>query len=167
MTLITTAPVSQDIDAKVQQLLHPPKSNVDIDLELLSYGKNAIPHLIKVIDVNEKGFVGFMDPLDSRIPDAMYNSLGMRAAFEIELMLAIDAKASLKSKKHDHVFRYGYIVRRVEKEQLKAMTNEDMKIIKAIYLNWWNQNKTKNIDQLRNDWKKGVQPLSKSAFVWI
>jgi len=167
MTLVTTAAVSQNIDTKIQRLLHPEKSDADISPEPLSYGKDAIPHLIKVIDVNEKAFIGFKNPLDSRIPDAMYNSLGMRAAYEIELILATNEKAKLKDRKYNHLFRYGYIVRDVEKEQLKAMTNADMKIIKAIYLKWWNQNKTKNIDQLRNDWKKGYQPLSKSAFIWI
>jgi hypothetical protein len=167
MTLVTTVAFSQNIDQKIRRLLHPEKSDPDISLEILSYGKDAIPHLIKVIDVNEKGFIGFKDPFDSRIPDAMYNSLGMRAAYEIELILATDERANLKNKKYNHLFRYGYIVHNVEKEKLKSMANEDMKIIKAIYLKWWNQNKTKSINQLRNDWKRGHQPLSKSAFIWI
>lgn len=167
MTLVTTAAASQNIDEKVQRLLHPEKSDMDISLELLSYGKDAIPFLIKVIDVNEKGFIGFKDPLDSRIPDAIYNSLGMRAAYEIELILAMDERANFKNKRYNHLFGYGYIVRTVEKEQLKAMTNEDMKVIKAIYLKWWGQNKTKNINQLKNDWQKGHQPLSNSGFIWI
>nr|WP_294950177.1 hypothetical protein [uncultured Mucilaginibacter sp.] len=168
-TCLTTIAHGQSIDEKIQRMLHPKPGDPDVSLEFIRYGKSAIPNLIKVIDADGKTLMGFMDPLSSTIPDAMYNSVGMRAAEEIEWILAGENGAKIKTDKkfNARLFYYGYIVRDAEKEQLKAMENKDMKVIKDIYLKWWERNKHKTINQLRSDWKMGKRPLSKSGFIWV
>ena len=167
MICITTVSFGQSVDNKIQHLLHPQKGDTNVTSELLSYGTDAIPHLIKVIDVKEKGFMGFQDPRSSFIADGtIHNSLGIRAAYVIELILAMD-KESYLQKNSGRLYHYGFIVRDSEKEKLKAMENGDMKIIKALYLKWWDHNKSKTISQLRSNWKKGNRPLLKSAFIWV
>jgi hypothetical protein len=168
-TCLTTVALGQNIDEKIQRVLHPKPGDPDVSLEFIRYGKSAIPNLIKVIDADGKTLLGFLGSNDSTIPDAMYNSVGMRAAREIESILAGEKGAKIQTDKkfRPRLFYHGYIVREAEKEQLKAMENKDMKVIKDIYLKWWNSNKHKTINQLRSDWKTGKRPLSKSGFIWV
>lgn len=149
--------------------------------EIHSYGKEVIPYLISHIDIERHGVAGFFNPYESNLQGMVIDSpMGINYAYMIELIMAKD------SIKDNYVFGDGYsswektmepynmygqcvIIRKkdINCPTVSKTTYEDMKIIKAIYSNWWETNKTQNLDSLRKEWSKIGSPLLNSSFMWI
>ncbi|RFM26423.1 hypothetical protein [Deminuibacter soli] len=123
-------------------------------------GKSIIPYLIEVIDKKQTGLLGYQDPLSSRIyPFIINNYVGIRAAYIIEHILANTEK--------DRLFNYCVILRVLrEKPIMDSLTIEDMVAIKKIYMNWWQTNRLKPMEELSKDWSNNKRPLSNSIYVW-
>jgi hypothetical protein len=120
--------------------------------------------LIEKIDTNRKfGIVGFEPrPEQSYIPNGLLNNyLGIRAAYLIELLLSRDSY-NLQEKRR--VYGYALIVK---DDNYDRLSYQDMVEIKRIYLNWWNENNHKTLQQLRAEWKEGKRPLSGQPYKWI
>ena len=115
---------------------------------LKKIGKAAIPYLIDVIDRPQMGFIGFVDPTESTIhPARLNNYTGIRAAHLIEYILSDTS--------HPRIYHYSVIVQAKSGDWLESLNIDDMKAIKRIYLNWWNNNQTKSLSQLTRERKKG------------
>lgn len=138
-------------------------------------GKEAIPCLIKLIDVHEKFMVGMLDPRSSYIPPFMFqNYRGIDAAYLIELILStdsltlgnvVDLKETINSYK---IYHYCVIVKTEQtKPILEPLNYQDIQAIEGIYLDWWGKNKNKSILVLRQEWKEHKRILDKSSYTWI
>jgi len=148
----------------------------NIYLETFKIGKPAIPLLIEYIDGDNKRIVGFPNPYSSTIGAFdIPNYEGIIAAYAIELILAKDSlsgnKITYEGTTQINPFKiYSYcVIARVENgvETQKELTLDDMKIIKNTYRTWWNKNKDKSIEELRNEWKQGKFILSNSGYKWV
>jgi hypothetical protein len=129
-------------------------------LRVLKIGKPVIPYLISVIDSENLGFVGFQDPRSSFYYGLDYNYCGIRAAYMIEYILANQIN-------EQWMYENCVIVKKSNNKPLKKrLSYKDMKEIKKIYQKWWNDNKKKTLDELREDWKKDKDPLTNSSFMW-
>lgn len=127
--------------------------------KLKSMGKESIPYLIEVIDVKEKGFVGFQDIKSSTLYPVHVNYCGIIAAYMIERLLA-----NQDSKK---LFNLCVIVKlKDNKPEMNSMSYEDMKDIKKIYLDWWKENKSKSNLELSKEWGISNNTLKGSNYIW-
>jgi hypothetical protein len=138
-------------------------------------GKSAIPCLIDLIDKDNKSFVGCLNPLSSYIPPFIINNyIGINAAYLIELILSSnsllgdsstdwrDATNSFK------IYHYCVIVKiKGNKPVLEPLHYHDMKAIKGIYLDWWEANKDKPIQELRKMRTDNNHILDGSNYQWI
>jgi len=138
-----------------------------------SYGKDAIPCLIETIDENKIIVQGFMDRQSSYLPP-LNNYSGIESAYIIEFILAkesVDPNYNFNTSKGENPYRIyhsGLIVKAEEKyPSYKALKYEDMILIKKIYFQWWQKNKSKSIEQLRKDWKENNRPLKNTKYKWI
>lgn len=140
-----------------------------------SMGKDVIPCLISFIDRDKKSVVGFQDPKSSTIHSFTFkNYIGIKAAYLIEFILSKDTVESVKSNyweqqtKPYNLFGYSIIVRTENDNPiLKPLDYEDMKVLKGIYLKWWQLNKGKSIEVLRKEWKENKRILNYSKYKWI
>jgi hypothetical protein len=138
-------------------------------------GKDIIPCLIDFIDINKKTFIGFQDPKSSNIyPFISDNYIGIRAAYLIEFVLSKDTITTSKSDLWEQeiepyrIYKYGVIVNTQNKEPIpKSLNSEDIKVLKEIYLKWWQSNKEKPLEQLRKEWKENKHILDNSSYKWI
>jgi len=66
------------------------------------------------------------------------------------------------------IFEYGIIVKRINKIQiLNPLYHTDMVEIKKIYLSWWENNKSKSIEQLRKEWIQNGSILNTDGnYLW-
>ncbi|WP_455585701.1 hypothetical protein [Bacteroides sp.] len=143
--------------------------------EIFMSGKNSIPCLIDLIDTDNKELiVGFQDPLSSVINPFMTNYVGMKYAYLIEFILSQDRIEVVKGNNWKEmispycIYKYGIIVTKNENNRpvLKPLTYKDMKLIKKMYRNWWEENKGKSIEVLRKEWKTNGPVLS-GNYIWI
>ncbi len=156
------------------RILHNPSQNIDninVFSELHKKGKEAFPVLISSIDINKKIFVGFKNPRSSTIYPIYFNFAGIKSAYIIEFILSnkknINVDADILEKSPYNIYTYSVIVKKNnDKPIMEALTLKDMKIIKELYLNWWSANKSKSLDQLREDWKNNRRPLENSNYDW-
>jgi len=133
--------------------------SIDLYSNFKKTGKEAIPYLINVVDRNVQGFVGFQDYNSSTLYPIHLNYVGIRAAYIIEYILA-----NTNNKK---IFNYGIIVKLIDdKPVMQPLTYEDMKALKALYQNWWEDNGSKSITELVGDWKNNKRALTNSCYKW-
>jgi hypothetical protein len=149
------------------------QKNVYYETHLM--GKDAIPCLIDFIDTDKKSIVGFQDPKSSTIYSFNFkNYIGIEAAYLIELILSKDSIETVKSNEWEQnvkpyrIYGYGVIVKIRNKEPiLEPLDYGDMKVLKDIYLKWWQSNKEKSIELLRKEWKENKHILNNSNYKWI
>ncbi len=159
---------SQNLKQSASQYVYGKRDSVTISF-IYETGKEVIPVLIDLIDIDKKGMPGFSNQFSSNI-DLSKKYLGMNAAFMIELILSTD-------KDYLPLIRYqgtslvtpvdgissGIIINKIS---LKPLSKDDMKEIKEKYLQWWDLNKNYSLEKIRIKWKAGDRPLSDSNYLW-
>ncbi len=141
-------------------------------IELHALGKKAIPPLIDAINDDSMTFICLNNPISSTISQgSLSNYSGILAAYMIELILARD-KLHLGgsgnsvwvfgSDPQNYIYDNGFIARNDGGD----LMHRDIKDISEIYRTWWEQNKSRSIEGLRDDWQNNVRPLSGSDYHW-
>jgi hypothetical protein len=140
-------------------------------LELHKMGKNAIPLLIDGIGCNKRiAAATLSNPMDSFLSFDKICS-GVINAYLIELILAreeiiqknfFESPFILGHDQQNYLYLKGFITNR----RGKLINKHDMTRIKMILKRWWEKNKDKAIEQLRDDWKNNFRPLSGSGYNW-
>ncbi len=168
---------NQDTIVETPVLGFPP----NVMKEIHSYGKDVIPYLISQIDMDNYNVAGFVNPYDSNLENTVIGSpLGVNYAYMIELILGKDTIMDSiyfaegynvwnEKMKPYRLYRQCVIIRKKDQNNPKnsKISFDDMKSIKSIYFNWWNNNKDENLDFLRKKWKEEGSPLQKSPYMWI
>jgi hypothetical protein len=132
--------------------------------EFFEMGKELIPELISFIDLNQIGFMGYHNASSSYIGPYSFNFTGMRAAYLIEYILSDEYVANYhKLRRHKFIYRLGIIF---QKGQEEALHLNDMKAIKKKYATWWEKNKFKSLDELKEDWRENKRALNNTAYEW-
>jgi len=140
--------------------------------KVFNEGLMVMPILIEFIDLKQKSRVGFHDPSSSSFYEFSQNNYkGIKAAYLIEYLLAIDSIESGKIDKQINTFNiygYGVIVRQNNGDAIKKpLTYDDIKKVKQIYEDWWSRNKNKTLHQLRDEWQQKGSVLTGSNYKWI
>ena len=139
--------------------------------ELHEGGKKSIPLLIREISDNTKILCQIQNPKYSFYGEAN-TYFGVLSAFVIELIIGretLSTENSLKSQfllggdYNNYVYTKGVII---DEENNRSITEADLIEIRKIYEAWWEKNKSKSIEQLRNDWRNNIRPLSGSKYHW-
>lgn len=158
--------------SKITELFRKAKYQ-ELYIEAAPRGKQLIPCLINEIDLDEKGFVGFLDPNSSNIPPYHTNNYkGIQAAYLIESILCSnDSIAVLES---EDLFmktaglKKGIIVKVDNNEaSLKPLEYDDMKILKSIYKDWFHKVENLTITEIKKKIKSGEMILEGSQYKWI
>jgi hypothetical protein len=150
--------------------------------EMLSLNKQIIPCLIDSIDTQRTSFVGLVDPRSSYIENWNINQIGIKYAYNIDYILSRDSVETIMQTWDDNedfvhwaertkpyrIYYFGVIVKQDDNGQsiFEPLTHEDMVIIKKMYSEWWEENKEKPIETLREEFKTGNRIL-KLPYVWI
>ena len=149
--------------------------------EIHSYGKDIIPYLISHIDIMQNGLAGFINPYDSNLRNKIIGCpLGVNYAYMIELIMAKDTIVDnihyadgnnvwYEKMKLYRLYGQCVIISKLDlnNPKDKKINFDDMKAIKAIYNDWWESNKDKNLDALRKKWREEGSPLQNSPYMWI
>jgi hypothetical protein len=139
-------------------------------LSLFSLREKAIPILIHEIDSDEKKSSILSAPMNSNIEGPINCYCGIVAAYLIETLLAkthlVLENPSLGwfwgSHNDDYVYQQG-IVKKSNGQLIKA---SDLSKIQALYLRWWQAHKAMSLEDMRQDWQKGLTPFAHSDFHW-
>lgn len=159
------------------------KSLFDITYEeALSLNKQIIPCLIDSIDISGTSFIGFFNPMSSYIDNYRFNQKGIKNAYLVDYILSKDSVEIVNktwNKEGDvmhwaeqtkpyRIYNIGVIVKQSDHHKLilEPLTPSDMVKIKKMYLNWWENNKDKPIEILREKFRKGTKILQ-LPYVWI
>jgi len=148
--------------------------------EVLLLNKQIIPCLIDSIDTQETSVVGYKNPISSYIANYHFNQIGIKYAYNIDYILSKDSIETVMqtlSDNEDHweektksyrIYNIGVIVKKGKNNQLilEPLTHEDMINIKKMYFDWWEKNKNKSIETLREEFRKGNKILQ-LPYVWI
>ena len=150
----------------------------------LALNKQIIPYLIDSIDIERTSFfIGFRNPTSSFIGSYhMNNQKGILDAYCIDFILSKDSIETVEKILSDddyltrwqkqiepyRIYGLGVIVKQDENDKpiLEPLTHEDMVIIKKMYLDWWEKNKEKPIETLREEFKNGNKILQ-LPYIWI
>jgi hypothetical protein len=134
-------------------------------------GKPAIPLLINRIENTRPVKIILASPLESYIEKAdLVRPQGVLAAYLVEWVLAIDSMnldEFMKSPfpfgddSHNYIYPWGRLV-----IGGRMAVAEDLIAIKNIYQEWWRRNGSKELSELRIEWKHNIRPLSGTAFSW-
>ena len=94
--------------------------------------------------------------------------MGIFAAYLIELILAKENFGSeIENENPYKIYKYAVIIKTDNNEKImQPLVFDDMKKVKMIYIDWWDKNKNKSMDELRSDWKDNNRVLNNSEFVW-
>ena len=150
--------------------------------KILSMNNQIISCLIDSIDIQKTLFVGFKNSMSSYIGKYHINRGGIIYAYLIDYILSKDSIETVikywsdnedflhweEKTKPYRIYNFGVIVKQDEngKPILEPLTHEDMVKIKKMYLDWWEQNKDKSIEILREEFRKGNKILQ-LPYVWI
>ena len=142
--------------------------------ELFQLGTAAIPYLVEEIDRGDIVPNLLQSPLGSIVTENHTQiCTGAYAAYVIEMILALDQidKTSFftnafffGSELKNYLFLDGFIV--YENNECVSKNKKEMKRIAQIYREWWEQNSSKSLPQLKAEWKQGRTPLSGSGYQW-
>lgn len=147
-----------------------------------SKGKIIIPDLIKKIDFRNEVVLHLFDPLSSKICISLSldEYIGVFYAYLIELILKKDdIFTPLTYSPHSTEYNYGsgiiFCCCRIAPRNLNAdcstslvdLTYRDIMKIKQVYTEWWANNKDKSLEELREDYKNGIRPLTNSDYEWF
>ncbi|MDR2854031.1 MAG: hypothetical protein LBV31_01855 [Prevotellaceae bacterium] len=150
--------------------------------EVLPLNKQIIPCLIDSIDTSTTSLIGFKDPVSSFIGNYHFNLYGIKYAYLVDYILSIDSIETVnktwnesenflhwaEETKPYRIYNIGIIVKQDENDKpiLEPLTYDDMVKIKKMYFDWWEQNKDKPIDILKEEFRKGNKILQ-LPYVWI
>jgi hypothetical protein len=149
--------------------------------EILSLNKQIIPCLIDSIDTDRTSFIGFKNPMNSYIENYHFNQKGIKYAYDIDYILSKDSIETVNKTWNDNedflhweeimqperIYNIGIIVKQENNNPiLEPLTHADMVNIKKMYFEWWEENKKKPIEILRQDFRNGNKIL-KLPYVWI
>ena len=151
--------------------------------KLLSKENEIIPCLIKQIDIEEEGKVAFINPSSSHLYSYMFsNKLGINYAYYIDYILSMDSVETVNKiwnenedfyhweeiTKPYRIYNAGVIVKQDGNNNpiLEPLSHADMVNIKKMYTDWWEKNKEKSIETLREEFKNGNKILQ-LPYVWI
>jgi hypothetical protein len=145
------------------------ETNKKAIFELHKNGKKSIPLLIKEISDNTKVMNQIQNPKYSFYGET-HVFFGVFSAYVIELILGrekLNTENSYKSlflleKSTNYIYTRGLII----DEENRIINEEDLIKIRKIYEAWWEQNRSKSIEQLRDDWRNNIRPLSGSKYHW-
>jgi hypothetical protein len=151
--------------------------------ELFEMGKRAIPSLINSIGSTETIAVAYWNPISSEAPPegAKIRQLATEIyAYMIEIILSreefvCDGKDFMFLCSYDNHAYYSFLL--FDKKEDKMLTEynddgtctvsiDDLVKVRRVYSDWWDRNKDKSIEQLRDDWKNGVRPLTGTDYKW-
>jgi len=149
----------------------------------LALNKEIIPYLIENIDTEETSFIiNFLNPISSFIGSYHINQKGILDAYCIDFILSKDSIETVEKILSDddyltrwqkqiepyRIYGLGIIVKQDENDKpiLEPLTHEDMVIIKKMYLDWWEKNKEKPIETLREEFRNGNKILQ-LPYIWI
>ncbi len=135
-------------------------------------GKNAIPALIRQIGEPSVVPVTLGNPyLSHKPPNKQY--CGQVAAYLVELVLARETldlhgfrepvNSLLQGNPDIYIYPLGYIV--VDRGS-KPISPTSLKKVQSAYAKWWEANSGKSMEDLRNDWRNGIRPLTESLYAW-
>jgi hypothetical protein len=136
-------------------------------LSIYRMGKPAIPLLIDMIENPRPIEIILESPSRSTIE--LKQPQGILAAYLIEWILAIDSvnlddimkSPFLFGDEQNYIYPQACIViggRRASAEDLIA--------VKSLYQEWWRRSSSKELSELRLQWKHGVRPLGGTAYSW-
>jgi hypothetical protein len=141
--------------------------------ELSINGKNAIPKLIDEIDNHHLVPMVLSDPTSSQMPLDSSVSCGVVAAYLIERILEWPFWQFQPGLSGNYRIIVGcptswayYSVCIVNVNTHQPCSKDDLKVVKAVYQAWWEQNGNKSLDELRKDWIAGKKPLAGSIYRW-
>lgn len=148
LIFIMTANAQKNIDTLLNCFFKFPEmsDSNNLYLEFITYGIDAIPYLIKVIDSKEK-YTDFCDAYSSKL---FYSYLGIQAAYIIEMILA---------NYNNKTFLYKTIYKR--NFENSPLTYNDMLKIKVLYEEWWNKINKSNYKVYKMN-----KALKKSPYFW-
>jgi hypothetical protein len=121
--------------------------------ELFEMGKRAIPSLINSIGSTETIAVAYWNPISSEAPPegAKIRQLATEIyAYMIEIILSKEDK----------------MLTEYNDDGTCTVSIDDLVKVRRVYSDWWDRNKDKSIEQLRDDWKNGVRPLTGTDYKW-
>ncbi len=131
---------------------------------------NAIPALIEAIDDKDPfDQIELKNPILSGVPKEAFQKtyMGVLAAYTIELILGKEAlrgnqnALSPRLDPEDCVYDFGILHRDGE-----TITRDDLAKVKALYQKWWDTNKDKSLQELRQEWIHNKRPLSGTPYRW-
>lgn len=164
--LIFTSCKSQEIEGAVDELLQSTQkiNNPDLYRKFLVYGRDAIPVLIKKMDVNQKTYSGYFYPRNSNLM-SLVNYDGVYAAYMIEFILSREKldETKIQDPTWYVLFNRDVIIR---PKEMRPLEFKDMLAIQRIYTAWWEVNKGRPIEELRTEWKNKNRPLLNSVYTW-
>ena len=136
-------------------------------------GKQAIPMLLGEIGDTELAPVSLANPILSYRPFTSPTYCGVVAAYLIDLILgqgSLSLQAfpeggnfMIEGAPENYVFSLGYITHASSGKPIQRRT---LSKIEKLYADWWKVNAGRNLEAMRDDWRKGKGPLTGSAYKW-
>lgn len=166
------APPIYSQNAQIKELANKShKTRVRAIFDLHKLGKLAIPALINNISDEKEVFFPLNEPRTPQIGTTRCH-IGRLSAYTIELILGRDKLIPPQSEQDydwmlgPHSENYIYPAGIIAKENRELIGTSDLAAVQRIYQDWWEKNKDKSIDVLRNGWTQDNRPLSKSNYHW-
>lgn len=150
-------------------------------------GKDVIPYLIDSIGNTKLSLMhDFLDPKLSYIPDYLFVPWGCRYAYYINYIMEKDNVSDLpnikklllsnldyseetweKSISLLRLYKYGIISKKTgDTDSIVPVKGEDMKKIQAIYAKWWERNKDKTLEEMRDIWRLQPNIIDSAGYIW-
>lgn len=143
-------------------------------------GKDIIPFLINSIDIDDEGGVcGYHNPAYSDTPPGLWGPVGINYAYMIELIMSKDSIEHIEGistigdgwnevMKPYMLYPHCVIVKKdVNYNSIKnELTMDDMKKIKKIYSDLWQENKGLELNEMRKKWRN-ANVWEYTPYMWI
>lgn len=143
-------------------------------------GKDIIPFLINSIDIDDEGGVcGYHNPAYSDTPPGLWGPVGINYAYMIELIMSKDSIEHIEgistigdgwneAMKPYMLYQHCTIVRKDAQgiPILKKLTMDDMRKIKKIYSDLWEENKGLDLNEMRKKWRN-TNVWEYTPYMWI
>ena len=189
MTLIDDKPVRNSVynDTVTKMISISLKESLDGLLYIYRQGKDVIPYLIDSIGNTEISLMGdFLNPKVSIIPDYLFVPKGCLYAYYINYIMEKDNVDDLPNIKEQlfskwdyseeiweeaispiRLYKFGIISKKTEDiDSIIPVKGEDMKKIQAIYAKWWERNKDKTLEEMRDIWRLQPSIIDSAGYIW-
>jgi hypothetical protein len=152
--------LKKDIDS----IVFNQQNTTDEKYHIVNKAKDeAIPILISIIDTNCRVFLGYQDPLSSFMPEH-HNFAGINAVYLIDLLINDTIS---KSNKPSTIKLHQYCIIRNKNKKFGPFSIEDIRNIKIIYVNFYEEYKTNPKLELKNLWKSKYSEIFGKNYEWI